>query len=160
MYFYQHCIQMRLRDASGDALCVVESNVLALIRSRRDTGGDNMLQPPQPQWEVQEVRHRLVNTTSTLYLDSSTGQLVRLQQQQHSSTSTTSSSSSASFSLLLSRIDDGVHSSLLGAIALCSNNSSGKVGSAHLPAFRIEAICDANPAAIEALRPAHPYQSK
>lgn len=139
---------MRLRDGTGEALCVIESNVLVL------NGG-----PAAQPNELQEVRHRLVNTTSSLYLDSSTGQLVRLQQSSAGAQPSgiavpvprpSGQQQQQQFSMLLSRIDDGVDCAIVRAIAV--SQRPGSTSSGNLPIFRIEAICDANPAAFEALR--------
>lgn len=142
-------LQVRLRDGTGESLCVIESNVMVKL-----SGGTNSA----ATHEVLEVRHRLVNTTSSLYLDSSTGQLVRLQQPvPHSHASAPpGASAQQQFSMLLSRIDDGVDSAVLRAIAEAQRTAASKNGngstSGQLPVFRIESICDANSVAVEAVR--------
>lgn len=130
---------MRLRDGSGEVLCVIESTVEQSVA----TG------------ELSAVRHRLVNTSSTLFFDSVTGQLVRAPtaaaggQALPTGAAAVTPSGPTQYAMLLSRIDDpAVESPLLHHLRSQQQQQQSKNGRGNpLPVFRIETICDALPSA-------------
>jgi hypothetical protein len=115
---------MRLRDSSGDALCLIES-VVALDGTA-----------------VVQVKQHLVNTSSSLFFDPSTGQLTRL-------TGSTDSGASSQLAVLLSRLDDCAECGALRQLRARRRERPG-AAAGPLPVFRIEAICDANLAGVAA----------
>jgi hypothetical protein len=117
-------VQIRLRDNSGEALCLIES-VVALDGAA-----------------VVQVKQHLVNTSSSLFFDPSTGQLTRL-------TGSTDSGANSQLAVLLSRLDDCAECGALRQLRARRGERPG-AAAGPLPVFRIEAICDANLAGVAA----------
>jgi hypothetical protein len=117
-------VQIRLRDSSGEALCLIES-VVAL-----------------ESIAVVQVKQHLVNTSSSLFFDPSTGQLTRL-------TGSTDSGANSQLAVLLSRLDDCAECGALRQLRARRGERPG-AAAGPLPVFRIEAICDANLAGVAA----------
>ena len=141
-------LQMRLRDGSGEMLCVIESTVEQSAAT--DSAGG----------EITAVHHRLVNTSSTLFFDNVTGQLVRAPSAGIPSPSSGAadgsvalssvSSGPVQYAMLLSRIDDpAIESPLLTYLRAQQQQQqhSKPARASPLPMFRIETICDALPLA-------------
>lgn len=142
---------MRLRDSSGEMLCVIESAVELAAAG-----------------EIAAVHHRLVNTSSSLYFDNVTGQLVRAPSTALTANADAVGSASADgqplssvvstgpaqYAMLLSRIDDpAIECPLLQWLRSQQlqqqQQQQAKNGRANpLPIFRIETICDALPSAV------------
>jgi hypothetical protein len=115
---------MRLRDSSGDALCLIES-VVALDGTA-----------------VVQVKQHLVNTSSSLFFDPSTGQLTRL-------TGSPACAARSLVGVLVSRLDVGGGGGALRPRGARRRERPG-AAAGPLPVFRIEAICDANLAGVAA----------
>ena len=125
---------MRLRDDSGEVLCVLESTVLVGASSTSKT------KAPEP---IERVRHHLINTSSSILFDACSGQLTRLLVPAVSAQIPTPQPQ-PSVALLLSRIDDGVDSAVVRhMLSLHAERSTAAPRTAPtLPCFRIDAICD------------------
>lgn len=114
---------MRLRDASGEAMCVLESRVGVAAAS-----GD-----------IVAVRHCVVNTTSSLFFDPASGQMTRAPS---AAVNTSVPVAPTQYAMLLARVDDAsVDCPVLRHLRV----QQAAAGRAVLPTFRIETICDAQP---------------
>ena len=113
--------------------------------------------------EIVSVQHHLVNTASTLYFDSSTGGMVRVQQRQVQPTVNASTEVQAQtqpplrYACMLSRIDDDVDCPLFSqltraALIRATANGATTAAGSQLPTYRIESICDASLVAMETMR--------
>ena len=138
---------MRLRDKSGDLLCIIESTALVSEGGKATGDTGNVLV---------RVNQHMMNTCTSLFFDASTGQMSRLSNRGVSDTAATS----PPLAVLLSRVDDSVDCGVIEHLRevqverAMTNRSrqtqqplqmpQGASNQVVLPVFRIDAICDAS----------------
>lgn len=135
---------MRLRDTTGNLLCIIESSVLLAARVGTVSSGTQ-----EVGGNVVRVNQHMMNTSTSLFFDSSQGHMTRLNRG-------TGATDPAPHAVLLSRIDDGAECEVMEYLrtvqverAMQQNLKQGvsppeSCNQAALPVFRIDAMCDAS----------------